>query len=78
MDINYIDSGTITTTVLAGMRCGAYNLHVINPDGGHVMSRNAFTIYFDHSPQLATIGNKTINEGQLYTGFRLGWPGFPI
>jgi len=64
-DINYIDSGTITASVPVGMRCGAYNLHVTNPDGGHVMLHNAFTICPNQSPQLENIGNKAINEGQL-------------
>ncbi|MEW5803875.1 MAG: hypothetical protein AB1847_17410 [bacterium] len=43
-DISCIDSGTIMATVPAGYRPGTYNLHVINPDGGYAILRNAFTV----------------------------------
>jgi hypothetical protein len=44
-DIQYIDSSTLTATVPAGYRPGTYNLHVTNPDGGHAVLPNAFTVY---------------------------------
>ena len=43
-DVNYIDSNTITVTIPAGFRPGVYNLYLTNPDGGHTMLHNAFTI----------------------------------
>ena len=43
IDIQYIDSETLTATVPAGYRDDIYNLHITN---GNAVLYNAFTVYF--------------------------------
>jgi hypothetical protein len=44
LDIQYIDSNALTSTVPPGCRLGTYHLHVTNPDGEHAMLYNAFDV----------------------------------
>jgi hypothetical protein len=67
-NVAYVNSGTLTATIPHGQRPGTRNLHVTNPDGGHAVLRNSFTVTAcsaDCPPTLDHIGNKRVNRGEL-------------
>jgi photosystem II stability/assembly factor-like uncharacterized protein len=58
-NVTWVDSGTLTATVPWGLKPGACDLTVVNPDGGSVTLSSAFTV---------TQGIGQWNTGDLYGG----------